>query len=177
MLVPSLLRCKKDHSGNDVEARERCQLAVRFAMDNVRSGIPMGGSHAIGHQLGPLGVAHGVTSCIMMPAVMKYNIKHADGNAEIPRRQHKVAEVLWDEPEVAEVLKIAELDREKSDLGDVIDAIVCFLGLPRSLKDVGVDPGKVPALAERALADFWSPTNPVPLLKSEQTLEILQAVS
>ena len=68
LLVPSLLKCKKDPT--DIDARQKCQIAVALAMDNVRAGVPMGGSHAIGHQLGPLGVPHGVTSCIMCPAVM-----------------------------------------------------------------------------------------------------------
>lgn len=50
LIAPNLLRCKADP--NDVEARRQCQFAVRFAMDNIRAGITMGGSHAIGHQLG-----------------------------------------------------------------------------------------------------------------------------
>ena len=50
LLVPSLLRCKAD--ATDAEARHRCQMAVNYAMYNVRAGIPLGGSHAIGHQLG-----------------------------------------------------------------------------------------------------------------------------
>ena len=50
MLVPNLLRSKQDPK--NVEARMKCQLAVRLAMANVRGGIPLGGSHAIGHQLG-----------------------------------------------------------------------------------------------------------------------------
>ena len=50
LLAPNLLKCKSDLS--DVQARHRCQMAVVLAMDNIRAGIPMGGSHAIGHQLG-----------------------------------------------------------------------------------------------------------------------------
>lgn len=50
LLVPSLLKCRTN--SKDVKARHECQLAVSLAMDNVRAGIPMGGSHAIGHQLG-----------------------------------------------------------------------------------------------------------------------------
>lgn len=50
LLVPGLMRCKEDEG--DVRARFECQMAVRFAMENVRAGVPMGGSHAIGHQLG-----------------------------------------------------------------------------------------------------------------------------
>ena len=50
LLAPNLLKCKSNP--NDIQARQQCQLAVGYAMDNIRAGIPMGGSHAIGHQLG-----------------------------------------------------------------------------------------------------------------------------
>lgn len=50
LLVLGLLKCKAH--AEDVLARHQCQMAVIHAMDNVRAGIPMGGSHAIGHQLG-----------------------------------------------------------------------------------------------------------------------------
>jgi alcohol dehydrogenase class IV len=50
LLVPNLLKSKLDP--DDLDARMQCQLGVRLAMANVRAGIPLGGSHAIGHQLG-----------------------------------------------------------------------------------------------------------------------------
>lgn len=50
LLAPNLQKCKSNL--NDIQARQQCQLAVGYAMDNIRAGIPMGGSHAIGHQLG-----------------------------------------------------------------------------------------------------------------------------
>lgn len=175
LLAPALLKCKKD--GDDVEARRQCQLAVNFAMDAVRSGIPMGGSHAIGHQLGPLGVPHGVTSCIMCPAVMKFNIVHGKDNPEIGRRQQKIKDILWSEEDTAKVLKSAGLDQSKADLGDLLDVYVRELALPRTLKDMGISSDVIPALSERTLADFWAPTNPVPLLKAEQVREILDMVA
>ncbi|KAJ9644329.1 hypothetical protein H2204_001681 [Knufia peltigerae] len=171
-LVPNLLKCKRDP--NDVEARRQCQLAVVNAMDNIRAGIPMGGSHAIGHQLGPLGVPHGITSCIMCPAVMKYNIKHGK-DPEIFKRQEKVRKLLWSEPEVAHTLRNASLD-SNSDLGDLLDAIIRALGLPRTLSEVGVTDKEISGLSTRALEDFWAPTNPIPLLKPEQVTEILMEV-
>lgn len=55
LLVPGLLRCKKDPK--DLEARFKCQMGVIEAMKGVNlSNVPMGASHAIGHQLGPLGM-------------------------------------------------------------------------------------------------------------------------
>jgi alcohol dehydrogenase class IV len=173
LIVPGLLKCKA--SSDDVVARHQCQMAVNLAMDGVRAGIPMGGSHAIGHQLGPLGVAHGITSCIMNPAVMKYNIKHGQ-DPEIPRRQRLVRDILWSEPEIEQTFTAAGLKPDTADLGDLTDCIIRAVGLPRSLSELNIGEEQISKLAERALHDQWSPTNPVPLLKAEQVAEILQAV-
>ncbi|KAJ5232914.1 Dehydroquinate synthase-like protein [Penicillium chermesinum] len=172
-LIPNLLRTKQDP--DDLEARLQCQLGVIDAMNNVRAGIPMGGSHAIGHQLGPLGVPHGVTSCIMCPEVMKFNWKHGQSNEKIRQKQNKLKEILWSDGYVDKVLQGAGKDKATSDLGDLLDAIVRELGLPRKLTEMKISREVLPTLAERALSDFWAATNPVPLAKSEQILEILQS--
>lgn len=85
-LVPGLLRCK--HDPTDIEARHLCQMGVVDAVSAVSSGVPMGASHAIGHQLGPLGVSHGETSCILLPAVCKYNaVKGANCERQVIRQR------------------------------------------------------------------------------------------
>lgn len=175
LLAPSLLQCKNDP--RDVEARKQCQLGARLAMEAVRAGIPMGGSHAIGHMLGPLGVAHGITSCIMCPAVMRYNFQHGEDNAEIANRQERVRKILWSQELVAKRLKAAGLDEGSADLCHTLDGIIRELGMPRTLGEVGVNRDVIPALSERALADFWAKTNPVPLVRIEQVREILEAVA
>jgi alcohol dehydrogenase class IV len=48
------------------------------------------------------------------------------------------------------------------------------LGLPRSLKEVGVGRVKIEALAKRTLDDAWAGMNPIALAKSEQVAEILE---
>lgn len=175
LLVPSLLNCK--NSPTDIKSRHHCQMAVGLAMDNIRAGIPMGGSHAIGHQLGPLGVPHGITSCIMCPAVMKYNHKYGKGNTVTAQKQEKVKKILWSEPKVAEMLKSAGLNEDSADLGDLLDAIIRALGLPRSLRELGIQEKVIAGLSSRALDDFWAATNPIPLLKAEQVREILETVA
>ncbi|KAK1061625.1 hypothetical protein LTR74_010886 [Friedmanniomyces endolithicus] len=175
LLLPGLLRCKADP--DDVEARRRCQVGVNLAMGSVRAGVPMGGSHAIGHQLGPLGVAHGVTSCIMLPAVLNFNLQHGIDHPEIAEKQRRVQAILWSEEGVVKVLEAAKLVRDTAHLGDLLDAVIGALGLPRTLKEVGVSPDVIPALSKRALSDFWAPTNPVPLLEAEQVQAILEAVA
>lgn len=176
VLVPGLIACKEDGEGVNVSARKRCQDGVRWAMENIRAGVPMGGSHAIGHQLGPLGVPHGVTSCIMCPAVVKFNAKYGAGNMEVVRRQKLVQSILWSDDRVTKVFEDAGLKAETSDLGDAIDVLIRFLDLPRTLGDFDISADRIPALAKNTLGDFWAKTNPVPLVEAAQVEEILNAV-
>jgi len=172
LLVPGLLRSKRD--AGDLEARLQCQLGVIEAVKAVfQHGVPLGASHGIGHQLGPLGVGHGETSCILLPAVCKYNVL---ANAE---RQAKVSEILWSEDRVASVLKERGLNRDEADLGDVLDAVIKELGLPRSLKSVGVqsDEKLLQGLAENSLQDPWCVTNPRPLKEQAEVMKILAMVA
>lgn len=123
-----------------------------------------------------MGVPHGVTSCIMCPAVMKYNIQYGKDIPEIAERQKIVRDILWSEPEVANTLKAAGLEEDRADLGDLLDAIIGALGLPRNLRTVGIKREDLPTLSERALVDFWALSNPIPLAKASQVQEILNTV-
>lgn len=167
-LVPGLMRCKKDTQ--DLEARHLCQLGVIKAMTAVRGGVELGASHGIGHQLGPLGVGHGETSCILLPAVCRYN---STVNEE---RQQKVKDVLWQQAEVKSMLFEQELQPGTADLSDILDCIISQLGMPRSLKAVGVREEKLDLLATNSLNDKWCQTNPIPLKTKAQVLEILSSV-
>lgn len=168
-LVLGLLRCKRDRG--DVEARHVCQMGVIDAMTAVRSGVALGASHGIGHQLGPLGVGHGETSCILLPAVCKFNRKVNED------KQKGVEEILWGDKEVKEVLVKRGLREGKNDLGDCLDAVFRELGMPRSLGEMSVREGQFEKLAEHSLKDRWCVTNPIPLREKEQVMEILKMVA
>jgi alcohol dehydrogenase class IV len=172
LLVPGLLRCKHDPSAT--EARLQCQLGAVDAMAALTGSSPvdLGASHGIGHQLGPLGVGHGETSCILLPAVCKFNAKHG-ANRE---QQERVRQFLVRNGEVGRVLRERGVDADTADLGDVLDAVIRELGMPRSLKEVGVGSDKLDELAANSLHDRWCKTNPVPLTDKEQVLEILEMV-
>jgi maleylacetate reductase len=78
LLARGLPRVKADPS--DLQARMDCQLGAWLSMGPLACGVPMGASHGIGYVLGALfDIPHGHTSCIMLPAVMRWNY-HA--NAE-----------------------------------------------------------------------------------------------
>ena len=166
-LIPGLLRCK--HDPKDLDARHLCQTGVVEAMRAVSTGVPLGASHAIGHQLGPLGVGHGETSCILLPAVCKFNAK----NGVNDDRQKRTLEILVNQQPVKQLMQGVE----DQDLGDILDLIIRELDMPRTLKDVGIGSDHVPGLAKNSLNDIWIKTNAYKITKEEEVMEILEAVS
>ncbi|KAJ4355605.1 uncharacterized protein N0V89_003625 [Didymosphaeria variabile] len=121
-----------------------CQLGSRSAMMGLlQYKIPMGPSHAIGHQLGSkCGVMHGVTTCIMLSPVLRYMRDKEDQQIE---PQQKVLDVFnrvlqWNEQSAA----------------DAVGKFVKTLELPNSLKAVGVeDEDTLQEIAEMTMTDVW----------------------
>jgi alcohol dehydrogenase class IV len=165
-LLVNLLKTKKNWG--DLDARLQEFLAVKDCPKAVFNGI--GASHGIGHQLGPLGVGHGETSCVMLPYVLKYNWQH--GGEKVRDQLRPVLDAFWDDPTVVEVLQGANLKKESADPGDLVAAFVSALGQPRSLAHFGIGSDKFDQLAENALKDWCTIVNPVKLDK-EKVVEIL----
>ena len=130
----------------------------------------MGASHGIGHQLGPLGVGHGETSCILPPAVCKYN---APANVD---QQRKVCQLLWRVDDAAALFSSRGLSQDSTDLGDILNAFILARDQPRTLRAVNVTEYKFPALARISLKDQWCRTNARPLMRDSNVLEILEMV-
>ncbi|ETS76901.1 hypothetical protein PFICI_10775 [Pestalotiopsis fici W106-1] len=168
LILPNLLRAK--HKPEDLSARRNCMLGVIGAAKGLKAGVPMGASHGIGHQLGPLGVSHGETSCVLLPSVLRYNHRH--GTASARERQAKVLHILQDLG--LDLLKRTDETPEASNLGDAMEAIVSGLGLPTTLDEVGVGNEKFKELADNSMKDRYIPTNPVTITHPDQVLEILQ---
>jgi alcohol dehydrogenase class IV len=157
---------------DDLEAKLEAQLGCNDAMSGLTLLVACGASHGIGHNLGPLGVGHGQTSCVLLPSVMKYNARANLAQQAVVKR------TLWsDEAGLADVLRRRGLEEESSDAGDALRAFFDELGMPRSLKDVGVGRDKWDTLAENSLHDFFLKANPVPMTKVEQVMEVLEMCS
>jgi maleylacetate reductase len=152
LLSRGLPRVKADPA--DIEARLDCQIGAWLSMGPLAGGVPMGASHGIGYVLGALfEVPHGYTSCVMLPAVMRWN---KPVNAE---RQALVA---------------AAMGHAGDDAGAVLDAFIGGLGMPRSLAAVKVGPEGFGRIAEGAMETPWVPRNPRPIDGPTQIREILE---
>jgi len=104
--------------------------------------------------------------------VCKFNAAHNANND----RQASLRDFLVQDPVVAGVLRERLDDIAAADLGDVLDAVIRELGMPRSLADVGIGRDKLDTLAENSLHDPLCQSNPVPLTEKSQVLEILEMV-
>jgi maleylacetate reductase len=60
------------------------------------------------------------------------------------------------------------------DAGDVLDAFIRSLGMPRRLADLGVKPENFEVIAEQAMHTPWVPRNPRKIDSPAQILEILR---
>ncbi len=151
MLADALPRVKANPA--DLDARMDAQIGTWLSMGALSAGVPMGASHGIGYVLGSgFDVPHGYTSCVMLPAVMRWN---APVNAE---RQMVVA---------------AAMGFPGNDAADVLDAFIRSLGMPRSLADVRVSPEHFESIAEQAMRTPWVPRNPRKISGPAEVREIL----
>ena len=138
----------------DLDARLKCQIGAWQSMIPIIGGVPMGASHAIGHVLGgTCDVPHGHTSCVMSPFVQAFNLSV---NAE---RQKRISACLGDPSRPA---------------SELLDALIRGLGMPRSLREVGVREDQLQLISEYTLEDIWGRTNPRTIRTAADVMEILR---
>ncbi len=152
LLTRGLAAVKADPS--NIQARLDCQIGSWLSMGPLASGVPMGASHGIGYVLGAVhDIPHGHTSCIMLPAVMRWNkAANADRQAEVA----------------------AAMGHPGKEAGDVLDAFIGGLGMPRSLSAVGVGETAFARISEQAMGTPWIPRNPRKIAGPAEVREILR---
>jgi len=152
LLARGLPRVKADPK--DMKARLDCQIGSWLSMGGLAAGVPMGASHGIGYVLGAVfDVPHGHTSCIMLPAVMRWN---KPANAD---RQALIATAMG---------------HPGRDAGDVLDDFIRGLGMPRSLGEVKVGREHFERIASQAMGTPWVPRNPRRIDGPAEVREILE---
>ncbi|WP_295379250.1 iron-containing alcohol dehydrogenase [uncultured Pseudacidovorax sp.] len=140
----------------NLRARLDAQVAGWLSTVGSQAGVNKGASHGIGHALGGTGgVPHGLTSCILMPHVMRFN-------EPMVREQHAMISEAMGQPGVPAWQAVA--------------ALIDGLGLPRTLREVGLDDDEaIEAVAQAAMLDPWIRTNPRPIEGVETVRMLLEA--
>lgn len=138
----------------DLAARLTCQQASWLAASTIAR-VEYGASHGISHALGAVAnVPHGYTSCVLLPSVLAYNAPSTAGP------QAMIAQALG---------------RHGMSASEAVGDLIAALGLPRTLREVGVTRGQLPTIAENAMRNPWVRSNPRPIEGSDQVMAILEA--
>lgn len=157
-----LPRAVKD--GGDVEAREQMCYAC-FLNGIAFSNAGLGNVHAMAHQLGGLyDLPHGVCNAMLLPYVEEENAKQA------PAKFRLIAEVIGMDAAGKSDAQCADFVISKiKDLSEEV-------GIPKSLKEVGVKNPDFEKLAEFAMKDACAGANPVFFAK-EKLVELFKKIS
>ena len=152
--------------GGNTQVRQQvheasCMAGIAFSQAG------LGLCHALSHSLGGLyHIPHGRLNAILLPAVVEFNAQMA-------------AEKYADLARFAGLGGASDTMAVRS-LKNTLIRLRKQLGLPASLKDAGVDVGKlsadIPAICKAVLADACIATNPVPVTEKD-IVNILQQVS
>jgi len=138
----------------NLKARLDAQFGMWQAITPAAAGAGSGASHGIGYVLGAtFGVAHGHTSCVMLPAVLRWN---AAVNGE---RQQALSEAMGSPQKKA---------------ADLVARLVAVLDQPGSLRAVNIKRENFEEIAERAMTYGPVRMNPRPIKGPAEVKEILE---
>lgn len=130
--------------GHDREARWQMAMAAMMGAMAFQKGL--GAVHGLSHPLGTLEGGrfhHGTLNAVLLPAVLRHNRPSC--------------------PEKYEALAAAMGGAEPTRLDRVIDGLNADLGLPGSLGAMGVPADPFDRVAEQAMADHSTASNPRPM--------------
>ena len=151
LLARSLRTCASDPA--DLDARLDGQMGAWLAATSIRR-TEYGASHGIGHALGAdAGVPHGITSCVLLPTVMRYNA------AVCPAQMADIA---------------AALGQPGRSAADQVEDLIASLGLPTRIGQLGLARERLPVIAQKAMANPWVHTNPRKISDAAQLESLLQ---
>jgi 4-hydroxybutyrate dehydrogenase len=127
--------------GHDREARWNMMMAAMEGAMAFQKGL--GAVHALSHPLGSLEdlkLHHGTLNAIFLPPVLRFN------RPSIGDKWERLGTAMGLTP--------------GADIADAVAALNARLGLPATLRDMGVPEQVLPAMAEAATRDHCNPTNP-----------------
>lgn len=135
-------------NGKDMTAREGMALA-QYVAGMAFSNVGLGCVHSMAHPLGArFDIAHGVANALLLPVVMEFNLPAAKAKyAEIAKAMGVDTSAMnADEAAAAAVKAVKDLS--------------VSLGIPQTLREIGIPEAALPQLAKDAFADVCTGGNP-----------------
>lgn len=129
----------------NAEAREQMAYA-QFLAGMAFNNASLGYVHAMAHQLGGFyDLPHGVCNALLLPHVEEFNLRAAKPRLE----------------EIGAILSANNTELQGLDVIEAIKKLAGIVGIPKSLRELGVKEEDFTVLAENAMKDVCGLTNPV----------------
>lgn len=129
----------------NAEAREQMAYA-QFLAGMAFNNASLGYVHAMAHQLGGFyDLPHGVCNALLLPHVEAFNLRAAQARLD----------------EVGAILSANNAELQNLSVIEAIKKLAATVGIPKSLRELGVKEEDFTVLAENALKDVCGLTNPV----------------
>ena len=154
---------------NDTIAREKMHNASTIAGMSFTNAF-LGVCHSLAHKIGAeFHLAHGRINAILLPYVIRYNATLPTKFVSFPKYEYFIADQKYAQMAKKIGLKADTVEEGVSSLISKVKELNEFLGIPKSLKEAGIDEAefmtKIDMLADRAFEDQCTTANPrVPLV-------------
>ncbi|GHE82460.1 iron-containing alcohol dehydrogenase [Thalassotalea profundi] len=156
---------KAVHHGDDIEARSNMMLGATLA-GQAFANAPVAAVHALAYPLGGhYHIPHGLSNSLVLPHVLRFNIPNA------AKLYSQLAEII-----IPEKCTLLGTDEEKAEaFVQYLEYLIDDIGLPKTLKDVGIDKSRLEILAkdaikqERLLVNNPKPMSELDILTIYQT--------
>ena len=134
------------NDGNNIRARHEMLLAASAGAISFQKNL--GACHALAHPLSAVaGLHHGLANALMLPHVIEYNL-------DVVASRYAAIDTALNGPK-----KGSTESRAQHCLKSILH-LMSRLGLPKRLRDVGVEEAQFEKMVPQAMADACAPGNP-----------------
>ena len=141
--------------GSNMEAREQMALG-QYVAGMAFSNVGLGCVHSMAHPLGArFDIAHGVANALLLPTVMEFNMPSSIV------KYGRIAKAMG-------VDTTGMTDEEAAQAAvDAVKQLSLDLGIPQTLREIGISEEALPQLAKDAFNDVCTGGNPQPITEDD----------